>query len=1102
LFPALVVLEQAAPASDSESLGAGPASTRISSAGVPEELGDYRIVREIGRGGMGVVYEAEQQSLGRRVALKVLLGNAAQDTKMLARFRRESRAAAQLHHTNIVPVHEVGEEDGLCYYAMQFIRGQALDEVFRELQHLRASSVNGTAKEGPTDPLAQSLWTGKFASAGSASETLDHEPGLARSTAATTPRRAELSAALPDRSELSSVTSNYRRFCNNVARLGLQAAEALAYAHGRGVIHRDIKPANLLLDTTGVLWISDFGLAKTQDPALTETGDVLGTLRYMAPERFRGECDTQADVYALGLTLYELLVLRPAFDGTDRLRLVEQIGRQEPARLRILDPRIPRDLETIIMKAIEKDPRRRYPSAEAMAGDLRRFLADEPILARRTSPLERLGRWGRRNPLVAGLIAAVVLVTALGFAGVFGQMQQAQEQRDVAQQQRDEAQRRRNEVEALNKKLQATQDERRRILYAAHANLAQHAWKAGGVARMLELLEKQRPKTGETELRGFEWDYLYRLGHLELLTLTGHTGPVTSVTFSPDGKRMASSSYDHTTRVWDAQTGQELFSRKGGGNNVAFSPDGKRLSNGEKVWDAQTGQELVTIKGAGDGVTFSPDGKRLATTSKDDSNTLKVWDAQTGHDLFTIKGHIDYVIGLAFSPDGKRLASASADHTVKLWDAQTGKELLSIKHASRVYDVAFSPDGKRLASASDDGTVTVWDAQTGEKRLTIKGGGSMVVFSPDGGRLATIVSDPVGAVKVWDAQTGQELLTFRHSGGARGVAFSPDGKRLASAGSWDHLVKVWDAQKNAEELILRGIDAGCIAFSPAGQRLATSSKDNSVKVWDSTTGQLTLTLKGHTAPVTSVAFSPDGKHLASGAGGSRGPGGGWGVGEKDRTEVKVWDAQTGRELLALPASSGYVGGLAFSSDGKRLASASGLPWGTTSDSVKVWDAQTGQELLTLKGTLGDVAFSPDGKLLSNGEKVWDAQSGQELFPLEGGAPGVAISPDGKRLATGSWERGLRIWDLQTGQPIRTLQGHTSYVSGVAFSPDGRRLASTSGDKTVKVWDTETGQELLTLGGGQGPIDRVRFSPDGNHLAAATAGGTVTIWNAMPLPEKR
>ncbi|HYV36666.1 MAG TPA: protein kinase, partial [Gemmataceae bacterium] len=540
LFPALLLIEELAHSADS----AVAAVPRAAAVGPLAQLGDYRMLREVGRGGMGVVYEAEQESLGRRVALKVMHVQPGQDPKVLARFRRESRAAAQLHHTNIVPVFEVGQEGGVCYYAMQFIRGQALDEVFRELQCFRSSNVPGAGK--PADPLTQSLWTSDLEPAGGACVTLDYQADAARRTLPEPRLQSQghaSTATLPDRSELSSVTSNYRRFCRNVAHLGLQAAEALAYAHARGIIHRDIKPANLLLDTTGVLWVSDFGLAKTQGPALTESGDLLGTLRYMAPERFKGECDTRADVYALGLTLYELLVLRPAFDATDRLHLVEQIGRQEPARLRVLDPRIPRDLETIIMKAIEKDPRRRYISAQALAEDLRRFLADEPIQARRISPVERLGRWGRKNPLVATLSAAIVLVAALGFVGVFGQLQVAVAHEQQAKKNEQAAQKERDEVKALNEKLKAIQAELRSTLYAAHMNLAQHAWEAGAIGRVRELLEQHWPKPEETDLRGFEWHFQYRLCYPELLTLKGHASYVECVVFSPDGKRVASASY-------------------------------------------------------------------------------------------------------------------------------------------------------------------------------------------------------------------------------------------------------------------------------------------------------------------------------------------------------------------------------------------------------------------------------------------------------------------------------------------------------------------------------------------------------------------------------
>jgi hypothetical protein len=472
---------------------------------------------------------------------------------------------------------------------MQYIQGQPLDQVIQELQQLRAAS-GGTpcADAAAASAVARLLLTRHFEPVRAEDAAQGAEPGADQpppsvGPAADTPPQAALSG----QSELSTVQTNYRLYCRNVARLGLQVAEALAYAHGRGIVHRDIKPSNLLLDSAGIVWVSDFGLAKTQEQALTETGDLVGTVRYMAPERFGGVCDARADVYALGLTLYELLLLRPAFEGPDRLRLIDQIGHQEPARPRSVDSRIPRDLETILMKAIEMEPRRRYASAAALAEDLRRFLADEPIQARLIGPLERLGRWGRRNPLVAGLSAAIVVVAAMGFVGVLWQWQaalanerkadetavQAQEKEQEANQQRNEAQKQRDEVRALNERL-------RRILYAAHMNLAHNAWEAAGIERVRELLEQHRPKAGETDLRGFEWYYLYRLCHSELLSLR-HTGRVSSVAFSPDGQRLASGGggrreQEGYVKVWDVQTGQELLSLKGHTDrvkSVAFSPN-------------------------------------------------------------------------------------------------------------------------------------------------------------------------------------------------------------------------------------------------------------------------------------------------------------------------------------------------------------------------------------------------------------------------------------------------------------------------------------------------------------------------------------------------
>jgi serine/threonine-protein kinase len=420
VFPALVMMEQLKPASG-DVTGSFVGDGRADPSRVPERLADFRILREVGRGGMGIVFEAEQESLGRHVALKVLPSHALLNPRHLQRFLREARSAARLHHTNIVPVFGVGESDGLHYYVMQFITGSALSEVIDELRRLKAVGRPDAGSDGsplhPTRSLhavTRGLLTGQFAATPTGEAT---DPGAQVGSSLSTP--AQPSA--PNMSSGSSILSGAGRgFAKAVARVGLQVAEALEYAHGQGVLHRDIKPSNLLLDVQGTVWVTDFGLAKASADSdnLTHEGDVLGTLRYMAPERFRGKSDARSDVYALGLTLYEVLTLRPAFDQDDRDRLILQVTNEVPPHPRSLNPEIPRDLETIVLKAIEHDPARRYEDAEELAADLERFLADRPIKARPVGALERAWKWAQRKPAIAGLLAALAVALVIGFAGI------------------------------------------------------------------------------------------------------------------------------------------------------------------------------------------------------------------------------------------------------------------------------------------------------------------------------------------------------------------------------------------------------------------------------------------------------------------------------------------------------------------------------------------------------------------------------------------------------------------------------------------------------------------------------------------------------------
>jgi eukaryotic-like serine/threonine-protein kinase len=426
VLQALVLMEELGP--DGEQAGGG-AGVRGSAGATPfQQLGEYRILREVGRGGMGIVYEAEQEALGRHVALKVLSLHPMTDRTHLERFRREAQAAARLHHSNIVPIHGVGEQNGVHFYAMQFIRGQGLDQVLQELRQLR----DGKPARGQESGVRNQE------SGGGCELELDTKNSLARSLGAGGDGVTDGPSS--GSTQLRSATDSALTYFQSVARIGMHVAEALACAHGHGVLHRDIKPSNLLLDTEGTVWVTDFGLAKAEGmDELTHTGDIVGTLRYMAPERFSGKSDPRSDVYSLGLTLYELLTLRAAFEDSDRNRLIQQVTQTEPPRPRKIDRCIPADLETIVLKACAREPERRYQSASEMAEDLRCFLADRPIQARRASNWERIWRWCRRNPALATATGSALVFLLVGFALVFWQWRRAEGNLTYANEQRQQA---------------------------------------------------------------------------------------------------------------------------------------------------------------------------------------------------------------------------------------------------------------------------------------------------------------------------------------------------------------------------------------------------------------------------------------------------------------------------------------------------------------------------------------------------------------------------------------------------------------------------------------------------------------------------------------